>query len=182
MFELYILLLFMILGAIIAVEIKDLLSSVIAVGAVGLGLSVAFLILKAPDLAITQLAVEILCLIILIRATIKRDIPPLNRRKEVVGSIIVLLFIGGFLFFAYLSLKDLPSFGHPIMRVSQNYLAEGLRKTGATNLVTSVILDFRAYDTLGEATVLFTAVIGVLAVLRRIGRKKVDEVVKEEDE
>lgn len=182
MFELYILLLFMILGAIIAVEIKDLLSSVIAVGAVGLGLSVAFLILKAPDLAITQLAVEILCLIILIRATIKRDIPTLNRRKEVVGSIIVLLFIGGFLFFAYLSLKDLPSFGHPIMRVSQNYLAEGLRKTGATNLVTSVILDFRAYDTLGEATVLFTAVIGVLAVLRRIGRKKVDEVVKEEDE
>lgn len=182
MFELYILLLFMILGAIIAVEIKDLLSSVIAVGAVGLGLSVAFLILKAPDLAITQLAVEILCLIILIRATIKRDIPPLNRRKEAINSIMVLLFIGGFLFFAYLSLKDLPSFGHPIMRVSQNYLAEGLRKTGATNLVTSVILDFRAYDTLGEATVLFTAVIGVLAVLRRIGRKKVDEVVKEEDE
>lgn len=182
MFELYILLLFMILGAIIAVEIKDLLSSVIAVGAVGLGLSVAFLILKAPDLAITQLAVEILCLIILIRATIRRDIPTLNRRKEVVGSIIVLLFIGGFLFFAYLALKDLPSFGHPIMRVSQNYLAEGLRKTGATNLVASVILDFRAYDTLGEATVLFTAVIGVLAILRRIGRKKIDEVVKEEDE
>ena len=182
MIELYILLLFMILGAIIAVEIEDLLSSVVAVGAVGLGLSVAFLILKAPDLAITQLVVEILCLIILIRATIKRDIPPLNRRKEVVGSIMVLLFIGGFLFFAYLALKDLPSFGHPIMRVSQNYLAEGLKKTGAANLVASVILDFRAYDTLGEATVLFTAVIGVLAVLRRIGRKKVDETVRKEDE
>lgn len=182
MIELYILLLFMILGAIIAVEIKDLLSSVVAVGAVGLGLSVAFLILKAPDLAITQLVVEILCLIILIRATIKRDIPPLNRRKEVVGSIMVLLFIGGFLFFAYLALKDLPSFGHPLMRVSQNYLVQGLKKTGATNLVASVILDFRAYDTLGEATVLFTAVMGVLAVLRRIGRKKVDEIVREEDE
>jgi len=41
MFELHVLLLFMILGAIIAVEIKDLLSSVVAVGAVGLGLSVA---------------------------------------------------------------------------------------------------------------------------------------------
>lgn len=182
MFELYFLLLFMILGAIIAVEMKDLLSSVVAVGAVGLGLSVAFLILKAPDLAITQLVVEILCLIILIRATIRRDIPPLERGKEVVGSIMVLLFIGGFLFFAYSALKDLPSFGHPIMRVSQNYLAEGLKKTGATNLVTSVILDFRAYDTLGEATVLFTAVVGVLVVLRRIGRKKVGEIVKEEDE
>ena len=68
--ELQLLLLFMVFGAIIAVEIEDLLSSVIAVGAVGLGLSLAFLILKAPDLAITQLVVEILCLIILIRATI----------------------------------------------------------------------------------------------------------------
>jgi multisubunit Na+/H+ antiporter MnhB subunit len=182
MIELHILLLFMIIGAIIAVEIKDLLSSVIAVGAVGLGLSVAFLILKAPDLAITQLVVEILCLIILIRATLKRDILPLERGKEVVSAIMALLFIGGFLFFAYLALKDLPSFGHPIMRVSQNYLAEGLKKTGATNLVASVVLDFRAYDTLGEATVLFTAVIGVLAVLRRIGRKKVEETVRKEDE
>ncbi|MEE8317508.1 MAG: hydrogen gas-evolving membrane-bound hydrogenase subunit E, partial [Candidatus Omnitrophota bacterium] len=47
-----------------------------------------------------------------------------------------------------------------------------LRQTGATNLVTAVILDYRAYDTLGEATILFTAVMAVLAVMRRIGRKK----------
>ncbi|MFC1809176.1 hydrogenase subunit MbhD domain-containing protein [Candidatus Omnitrophota bacterium] len=75
MVELYVLLTFMIIAAIIAVEVKDLLSSVIAVGAVGMGLSIVFLILKAPDVAITQLVVEILCLIILIRATLKRDIP-----------------------------------------------------------------------------------------------------------
>jgi len=75
MIELAILLIFMIVGAIIAVEIKDLLSSVIAVGAVGLGLSMVFLILKAPDVAITQLVVEILCLIILIRGTLKKDLP-----------------------------------------------------------------------------------------------------------
>jgi multisubunit Na+/H+ antiporter MnhB subunit len=62
----------MIVAAVIAVEVKDLLSSVVAVGAVGMGLSMAFLVLKAPDLAITQLVVEILCLIILIRATIRK--------------------------------------------------------------------------------------------------------------
>ena len=67
MVELYVLLGFMIVGAIVALEIKDMVSSVIAVGAVGLGVSIAFLILKAPDLAITQLTVEILMLIILIR-------------------------------------------------------------------------------------------------------------------
>lgn len=66
MIELYVLLVFMIIGAMVAIEIKDLLSSVVAVGAVGLGLSIVFLILKAPDVAIVQLVVEILCLIILI--------------------------------------------------------------------------------------------------------------------
>jgi multicomponent Na+:H+ antiporter subunit B len=65
MIELYVLLVFMIIGAIIAIEMKDLLSAVIAVGAVGLGLSLVFLVLKAPDVAITQIVVEMLCLIIL---------------------------------------------------------------------------------------------------------------------
>ena len=65
----------MIICAVLAVEITDLFSSVIAVGAVGLCLCVIFLILKAPDLAITQLVVEVLCLMILIRATIRRDLP-----------------------------------------------------------------------------------------------------------
>ncbi len=68
------------------------------------------------------------------------------------------------------------------MKVATTYLTDGMNKTGATNLVASVILDFRAYDTLGEATVLFTAVVGVLAIVRKIGRKKVDQRVKEEDE
>lgn len=182
MIELYILLLFMIIAAIIAVEIKDMLSSIIAVGAVGLGLSICFLILKAPDLAITQLVVEILALIILIRATIKKDLTFSTSGRWFFNTFITIIFIVIFLAFAYFSLKDLPKFGYPVMRVAKNYLTLGLQKTGAANLVGSVILDFRAYDTLGEATVLFTAVIGVLAVMRRIGRKKIDEVVKEDDE
>jgi multisubunit Na+/H+ antiporter MnhB subunit len=181
MFELYVLLVLMIVGAIIAVEMKDLLSSVIAVGAVGLVLSVAFLVLKAPDLAITQLVVELLCLIILIRATIKKDIPQVISRQSFLTIFVTLVSIGIFLAFAHSALRGLPSFGHPIMRVADHYLAWGLTETGATNLVTSVILDFRAYDTLGEATVLFTAVIGVLAVMRRMGRKKPGKKIEGEN-
>jgi multicomponent Na+:H+ antiporter subunit B len=172
MIEIHLLLLFMIIGAIIAVEAQDLLSSVVAVGAVGLGLSLTFLILKAPDLAITQLVVEILCLIILIRATINRDLPLIKNGRWHFNTISTLVFIAVFLGFAYIALKDLPGFGKPLFRVAANYLKHGLAKTGATNLVSSVILDFRAYDTLGEATVLFTAVMGVLAVMRKTGRKK----------
>jgi len=42
----------------------------------------------------------------------------------------------------------------------------------AANIVAAIILDYRAYDTLGEATVLFTAVVGVLTVMRRKGVKE----------
>lgn len=160
----------MIFAAVVAVEIEDLLSSVIAVGAVGLGLSLAFLILKAPDLAITQLVVEILCLIILIRATIKKDLVLVKDGRWLFNTVSTLVFICFFLVLAYFALKELPHFGQPIMRVAKEYIAYGLQETGATNIVTSVILNFRAYDTLGEVTVLFTAVIGVLAVMRKIGR------------
>lgn len=182
MVELYLLLIFMIIGAIVALEMKDMLSSVIAVGAVGLGLSIAFLILKAPDLAITQLVVEILMLIILIRATLKKDLPFSTSGRWLLNTIVAIVFIAIFLAVAYFALKELPEFGSPIMKVASYYISEGFSRTGAANLVSSVILDFRAYDTLGEATVLFTAVIGVITVMRRIGRKKIGEVVREEDE
>ncbi len=61
--------------------------------------------------------------------------------------------------------------------MSADYLAKGpLPKdkggTGATNTVAAVLLDYRAYDTLGEATVIFVSIIGAYAILRRVGRKK----------
>jgi multisubunit Na+/H+ antiporter MnhB subunit len=174
--ELHLLLLFMIFAAIVAVEVEDLLSSVISVGAVGLGLSLAFLILKAPDLAITQLVVEILCLIILIRATINKDLALIKDGRWLFNTISTLLFIAFFLIFAYFALKELPNFGQPTMRVAKEYIEGGLKKTGATNIVAAIILDFRGYDTLGEATILFTAVMGVLAVMRRVGRIKNEKI------
>ena len=175
MIELNLLLLFMIIAAIIAVEVKDLISSVVAVGAAGLGLSLVFLVLKAPDLAITQLVVEILCLIILIRATIKRDLSLIKSGRWHFNTYSTLLFIAVFLGVAYVALKDLPVFGQPLLTTAATYLSQGFAKTGAANLVTAVVLDFRAFDTLGEATVLFTAAMGVLVVMRRRGRKKETE-------
>jgi multisubunit Na+/H+ antiporter MnhB subunit len=173
--ELYILLTFMIVGAIVAVQIRDLLSAVVAVGVVGLALSVAFLILKAPDLAITQLIVEILCLIILIRATVTRD------RIETPGGRGVLKGLGAFalaaviLWFAISSLRELPLFGDPLMRVSSWYIEEGAKRGEPLSLVNEILLNYRGYDTVGEATVFFTALVGVLALMRSRGRKKITE-------
>ncbi|MBN1522711.1 MAG: DUF4040 domain-containing protein, partial [Candidatus Aureabacteria bacterium] len=137
MLELHILLIFMIIGAVIAIEVKDLLSSVIAVGAVGLGLSIVLLILKAPDVAITQLVVEILCLIILIRATIKKDLPFSTSGRWVLNTFITAVFMIVFLLVAVKCFKDLPEFGQPIMKVAKEYLKDGkfdaTVMTGATN-------------------------------------------------
>jgi multisubunit Na+/H+ antiporter MnhB subunit len=81
---------------------------------------------------------------------------------------------------AYLSLKELPSFGSPLMKVSKYYLTQGLEQAKATNLVSAINLNFRAYDTLGEATTLFAAAIGVMAVMRKKARKKINEADKDE--
>ena len=67
--------LLMIIGALVAIETPNLLYSVISVGAVGFLLSIVFLFLSAPDLAITQIAVEVITLVLLLRATtvVQRD-------------------------------------------------------------------------------------------------------------
>jgi len=180
MLAIYIVLALMIIGAIISVECRDLLSSVIAVGMVGLGLSLISLVLHAPDVAITQLVVEIFSVIILIRATIRQDLPesPVTRRPRTAIPAVVLCVV--FVTFAARALRELPALGEPHMRVAQHYVEHGLEETGAANLVAAVLLDYRAYDTLGEATVLFTALIGVLAIVRAKGRRERHEVHHDE--
>ena len=161
----------MIIGAVVAMELEDMLSSVIALGAVGIGLTLEFLLLRAPDLAITQLVVEILSLIILIRATVGVRLPREMIARRVGYFVFALIFAGLFLFFSYRAVAELPLFGYPLMKMGSLYIKEALARTGAANIVAAIILDFRGYDTLGEATILFTSVIGVLAVLRIKGRK-----------
>jgi multicomponent Na+:H+ antiporter subunit B len=62
------------------------------------------------------------------------------------------------------SLAKIP-FGTPKTKVGKHYIDEGIEETGATNIVTSVVVSYRGFDTLGEVTVLFIAAIGLGAVL-----------------
>ncbi len=180
MTELTILLVLMIIGSIAALEMRSLISSVVAVGAVGLLLCITFLILQAPDVAITQLVVELLALVILIRATIRRDLRMTGRSRWKPQAWVSLGFIALLVWVSVRCFQELAPFGEPLMRVASRYTQYGLADTGAANAVAAVILDYRALDTLGEATVLFTAVIGVLAVVRRIGRRQSHKVEEEE--
>lgn len=171
MLEIHLILFFMIGAAVIAVEAKDLLSSIIAVGSVGIGLCMAFLVLKAPDLAVMQLVVEVLSLIILIRATIHRDLPFSMSGRWAFNTGATVVFLAVFLVCAYLALKGLHAFGEPAMRTSQIYLTQGLAKTHALNVVAAITSNFRAIDTLGEGAAVFAAVIGILAIARRKGHR-----------
>ncbi len=77
--------------------------------------------------------------------------------------IILMLIMAALLIFSL----DL-EYGNPKnMDYANYYIAHGIYDTGAINLVTSIYLDYRAYDTLIETIVLFTAVIGVTFFLRK---------------
>ena len=170
MILLYGLLVFMIIGAVIAIETKDLLSSIISIGAMGLALSIIFLILGAPDLAIVQVAVEVIAIVMLLRLVVVREdvtIAHRYRYGEVFATTAGLVFAGIFIVFASVVYKEMPEFGNPVMRVSQTYITEGFDISKAANIVSAILLDFRAYDTLGEATVLFTAVTAVVMLFRK---------------
>ena len=56
--------------------------------------------------------------------------------------------------------------------VATKYIEDGVTDTGATNVIAGMILDYRAFDTLGESTVLFSAVAAVIILLRRDEEKR----------
>ena len=95
------------------------------------------------------------------------------RRAYHIFSVLFCLFLVTMLL---IGVSDLPSFGNesnPVNNeVSERYIEKGLQETGAVNIVTGMILDYRAFDTLGESHVLFIATCTVLILLRIDGDKK----------
>lgn len=93
--------------------------------------------------------------------------------KTVVKSLSLLVLGAALLSVA----ADLP-YGEPHRPgMDEYYLKNAQRDTGSNNVVTAIVFDYRGFDTLGEATVLFTAVLGVGLVLRktRVGEEMDDE-------
>ena len=72
--------------------------------------------------------------------------------------------------------QDMPDWGDPrspaSIHVSPRYLEKTLEETATPNAVTSVLADYRGYDTLGETTVIFTAGISCILILRMRRKRK----------
>ena len=164
---------FMIIGAIYALHAKDLLSAGIAMGIVGYGLVICFLLLKAPDLAIVQIVVETITLVIMVAVVLdstRDEIKFTLDRRAILQTIVVFFVFAGLFYFFMLAIQNLDPLGAHSLRMSESYVNGAVEKTGSINLVTGVLFDFRAYDTLGEAVILYTAALGVLTLLRIKGK------------
>jgi multicomponent Na+:H+ antiporter subunit B len=177
-------LIFMILGAIYALHAEDLLSALISCGIVGYGLVICFILLRAPDLAIVQIVVETITLIIMIAVVLDSSREELKEKavlkvggtsyvhqRYLINVLLVVVFALFLLYFFNKSIYSLSPLGEHVTRMSEAYINKAAEKTGSANLVTGVLFDFRGYDTLGEATILFTAIVGILTILRLKGKK-----------
>jgi multicomponent Na+:H+ antiporter subunit B len=96
-----------------------------------------------------------------------------TRGRKVLSWLHVLLALvlsSMMIFFLLETVALMPRFGDAqapgVNEVSQRYISKGLEETGAVNMVAGMILDYRAFDTLGESTVLFIAACAVLILLR----------------
>jgi len=89
-------------------------------------------------------------------------------RKTISFILLVILLIG--IYYAIAQVH----YGENKMEVSKHYINEGLKENGVTNIVTSVVLNYRGFDTLGEITILFIGAIGLGLVLFGFETKRKD--------
>ena len=126
-----------------------------------------FIVLDAIDVAFTEAAVGVGISTVLMLATIslvgRHEIKPAHKP---ILPLIVVTITGAALIYGTL---DMPIFATPDapahQHVASYYIDQSPSQTGIPNVVTSILASYRGYDTLGELTVVFTAGIGILALL-----------------
>jgi len=89
--------------------------------------------------------------------------------RRFTGLILLLVLVA----FLVWGVQLIHPFGYPDTSDMDDYIIQNAQEeTGSNNVVASVVFDYRGFDTLGEATILFTAVTGVLLVLRASKRRE----------
>ncbi|WP_395137710.1 monovalent cation/H+ antiporter subunit A [Schlegelella aquatica] len=159
-------------GALVLMHRQRFLAVVLA-GAVGLVASLTFLSLSAPDLAMTQLSVDVVSTVLLLMGL---ALLPQASPRESAGwrrardGLVALLGGGAVSWLTWLMLtRDHDS-------ISWYFLDQSVPGGGGTNAVNVILVDFRGYDTFGEITVLGIAGVGVLALMEglRVRRPATD--------
>jgi multicomponent Na+:H+ antiporter subunit A len=153
----------MIVATFAAVSSPSRLGAIAALGVVGYAISLLFVFFGAPDLAMTQFAIETLTVILFVLVLYR--LPPFThyssvrerRRDAVVAAAVGLL----------MAMLTLGAMQAPVRsRLSAFFAAHSLVSAHGRNVVNVILVDFRALDTLGEITVLAAAALGVFALRR----------------
>jgi len=146
----------------LALRHHDRFLSVVVAGAVGLVASLSFVSFSAPDLALTQLTVDVVATVLLLMglALLPRQTPHESSVPRKLRDASLALAIGASMaWLAWVMLtRDHDS-------ISWYFLNHAAVAGGGTNAVNVILVDFRGYDTFGEITVLGIAAIGVLALM-----------------
>jgi multicomponent K+:H+ antiporter subunit A len=140
------------------------LVALILIGAVGLVVSLAFVLLSAPDLALTQLLVEVVTVILmmLVLHYLPAESPREPRRlRKWADGVVALVAGGGAAAIVYAVLT------RPFRSIAPYYLEKAYTEGGGTNAVNVIIVDFRGFDTMFEITVLAIAGLIVHVLLAR---------------
>ncbi|WP_422011589.1 monovalent cation/H+ antiporter subunit A [Roseateles sp.] len=162
------------------------LAALTMLGVVGLALCITFAWFSAPDLALTQLAVEVVTLVLFLLGLRwlphrrEQDAPPALARNRWRRRRDLLLAVGIGAGLSALSFALLTR--HAPLSISPFFIAEALPRGGGTNVVNVMLVDFRAFDTLGEITVLSIVGLTVYALLRRFrpARETVDRTAQQQ--
>ena len=143
--------------------------SVVLVGVVGLATSLSFVALSAPDLAMTQLSVELVSTVLLLMGLAL--LPAYSPRessstRKVRDAALAIAGGAGMAWVAWLIItRDHSS-------ISWYFLQQAVPLGGGSNVVNVILVDFRGYDTFGEITVLGIAAIGVLALMEGMRQRR----------
>ncbi|MDX1558621.1 MAG: monovalent cation/H+ antiporter subunit A [Marinobacter sp.] len=137
--------------------------ALVLLSVVGLVVALAFARFSAPDLAMTQLSVEVVTIVLLMLAIYYMHPwtpveTPLKRRVRDI-AIAGVAGIG-------MTLVTLAMLTQPFSSISEFFLANSKPGGGGTNVVNVILVDFRGFDTLGEITVLAIAALGIYAMLK----------------
>lgn len=167
---------------LLVVRLKNLFTVAMVTGIYSLLSAVFFTLLDAVDVAFTEAAVGAGVSTVLILGTLSLVGHQQKEHKTVQIVPLVIVTITGLLLM-YGTL-DIPPFGkgdNPIHQheTTVHYLEESSHETGMPNVVTSILASYRGYDTFGETTVIFTAMVGVLLLMS--GRKGKGSDCKEGD-
>ena len=152
--------------AVSLVFVRRRFAVVILLGGVGYGIAAIYSVLGGPDLTLTQLLVETLAIALF--AFVLRRLPatfaaPATARLARLGVAIV---VGVFVFGAGLMVNGARS----ATTVSERFLAEAVPEAAGSNVVNVILVDFRAFDTLGEIAVLVAATLGVAGLVAPVIR------------